>query len=426
MRTSSVSNRNHRARWAAIGAAVAVSLGAGGISIARATSPAGASTFVGTDPCRLLDTRPGEFHIGPDATLGADARISVIARGDVGECTGPTALPATATGLQLNVTPIGATDVTNLRVYPGAGDPPNASNLNPTPDQAPIPNAVTVDLDDDGVFSIYNRFGSVDVAVDVVGYYTDHHHDDRYYTKSMVDQLIADAAPDIDAYTKAESDARYYGRPVVDQLIAAIDAYTRGETDDLLAAKADAHPWSIHIAPSDFETNRWDDGNDDSYGADYWPAVNDGGIFNPAGLAFPDGYYLRAWYGLQLPAAYQAGTDVQVDMRWLPVSNFGSPVFPCESMWSASIPSVSRADAPAFSATTSWEFPGSGPFNTLLPATQAQYDNHVTAETYMIIDGTDLMPGDMVSVELVRDSRPITPDSCAGISITGLEIHEAM
>src|SRR5690606_27714722 len=35
--------RQHRARWAAIGAAVAVSVGAGGFGIVKATSPDGAS-----------------------------------------------------------------------------------------------------------------------------------------------------------------------------------------------------------------------------------------------------------------------------------------------------------------------------------------------------------------------------------------------
>ena len=45
----------HRARWAAIGAAVAVSLGAGGLGIVQATEPDGATAYVPIEPCRLVE-----------------------------------------------------------------------------------------------------------------------------------------------------------------------------------------------------------------------------------------------------------------------------------------------------------------------------------------------------------------------------------
>ena len=49
-----------RSRWAAIGAAVAVSLGTGGLLTASATVSEGErAIFVPITPCRLLDTRPG-------------------------------------------------------------------------------------------------------------------------------------------------------------------------------------------------------------------------------------------------------------------------------------------------------------------------------------------------------------------------------
>ena len=48
-----------RTRWAAIGAAVAVTLGAGGLTMVSASgSPA--SRFVAITPERILDTRAGE------------------------------------------------------------------------------------------------------------------------------------------------------------------------------------------------------------------------------------------------------------------------------------------------------------------------------------------------------------------------------
>lgn len=165
-----------RARWAAIGAAVAVSLGAGSLGIARATSPEGAATYVAITPCRLFDTRSDPaFRIGPHDTLTADAQITVAGWGAQGQCTAPD-LPSGTTGLQLNVTAVGATGPTYLTFFPGDGTRPNASSLNPPPGQPPTPNAVTTRLDGAGRFSVYNRNGAVDVVVDVVGYYVDHQH----------------------------------------------------------------------------------------------------------------------------------------------------------------------------------------------------------------------------------------------------------
>ena len=181
---------NHRARWAAIGAAIAVSAGAGGIGLTHATAPADATAFVPITPCRLVDTRPEAGIGGRTTPLGADEIHTVTATGQQGQCT----LPADAKGLALNVTAVGATDATFLTVWPTGADRPNASALNPAPGQPPAPNAVNTDLNDGGQFSVFNRFGSVHVIADVVGYYTDHHHDDRYYTQAQVDAKLAEAA----------------------------------------------------------------------------------------------------------------------------------------------------------------------------------------------------------------------------------------
>ncbi len=58
-----------RSRWAAVGAAVAVTLGAGGIGLVSATSPADAVAYVPITPCRVADTRPqADFNTGPRNT----------------------------------------------------------------------------------------------------------------------------------------------------------------------------------------------------------------------------------------------------------------------------------------------------------------------------------------------------------------------
>ena len=62
-----------RTRWAAIGAAVAVTLGAGGGSLGQAAIGSGDKpVFVAIEPCRLVDTRPGDNNVGSrDTPLGA-------------------------------------------------------------------------------------------------------------------------------------------------------------------------------------------------------------------------------------------------------------------------------------------------------------------------------------------------------------------
>ncbi|MEO6651556.1 MAG: hypothetical protein ABIP17_02750 [Ilumatobacteraceae bacterium] len=193
-----------RSRWAAIGAAVAVTLGAGGIGLVSATSPAGAAAYVPITPCRVADTRPqAEFNTGPRNTpIGQNETHTVTAHGNNGDCTG---IPTTATGVQLNVTALNATTGTFLTIW-GAGARPDASSLNPGPGQPPTPNAVTSGLTAAGVFSIYNAFGSVNVIVDIVGYYTDHNHDDRYYTETEVNTALGTKANSTDVYTKAQTD----------------------------------------------------------------------------------------------------------------------------------------------------------------------------------------------------------------------------
>ncbi|MEP7114685.1 MAG: hypothetical protein ABI862_15570 [Ilumatobacteraceae bacterium] len=53
-----------RSRWAGIGAAVAVSLGAGGIGFIAHAANSATSSFVSITPCRLFDTRPAPANVG--------------------------------------------------------------------------------------------------------------------------------------------------------------------------------------------------------------------------------------------------------------------------------------------------------------------------------------------------------------------------
>lgn len=235
-----------RTRWAAIGAAVAVTLGAGGLGIANAAIDNGEKpVFVPIEPCRMIDTRAA-------SPLGAQRSLAFDMTTANGDCT---AFPD-ATALSLNVTATNQTAATFLSLVPGelpAGAYNSSSNLNPVPGEPPTPNAVSVDVDN-GQFSIYNNAGSVDIIIDVVGYYQDHHHDDRYYRKAIVDQLIADATPTIDAYTTSETDA----------LIAGLQPAGDYATSDDLGAfygeiSRDEFATIAEIGPFEFDMDCWYD-----------------------------------------------------------------------------------------------------------------------------------------------------------------------
>jgi len=166
-----------RSRWAAVGAAIAVTLGAGGIGLVEADKGSGERPVTVTiDPCRLRDTRPDRGIGGRTTPLGPAEAYTVWGTGPSGNCN----IPGDATGLVLNVTADQASEATNLRLYPTGSSVPTTSNLNPRPGAAPTPNAVTVGLDGSGRFDIRNAKGSVHVIIDVTAYLVHHTHDDRY------------------------------------------------------------------------------------------------------------------------------------------------------------------------------------------------------------------------------------------------------
>ena len=191
-----------RTRWAAIGAAVAVSLGAGGIGLGQAAIGTGDKpVYVALDaPCRLVDTRPASV-IGPKNTpiaAGDAAAYEIQVTGDSGQCTGALAVPADASAVALNVTAIApvatATGRSFFTVYPADASRPGTSNLNFLNGAPPTPNKVDVGLSGDGKIKIYNNEGTAHAAVDIFGYYIDHHHDDRYYTEAESDAALATKA----------------------------------------------------------------------------------------------------------------------------------------------------------------------------------------------------------------------------------------
>ena len=187
-----------RSRCAAFGAALAVTLGYGGLNYAGAiTLRAVGNVFVPMVPCRLFDTRPAPATIGTRARpLTADEEFVAQVTGPNGDCL----LPATSTAVVLNVTAVGPVGDGFLTVWPADAPRPNTSNLNFSSGQAPVANAVTVKLGG-GAIKLVSSASRVDVIADVVGYFEDHNHDDAYKPigsvlgTSVVNTTTATTAP---------------------------------------------------------------------------------------------------------------------------------------------------------------------------------------------------------------------------------------
>jgi subtilisin family serine protease len=124
-------------------------------------SAAAGSTFVPLSPDRLLDTRT----TGGPVAGGATRNLAVAGASGV-------PVPSDATAVVVNVTVTGPTAKSYVTAYPqGASSPPTASNLNFIAGQT-VPNLVTVEVGSGGGVSFFNEAGSVQVIVDLEGYFT--------------------------------------------------------------------------------------------------------------------------------------------------------------------------------------------------------------------------------------------------------------
>ena len=170
MLTDLISSRT--VRRAAVGAVVATAtLTAGAIAVSGASDHE-ELVFVSAVPCRLVDTRPGAANLGPRRAPIAAGEIASFASHAADDGDSACEIPATATALATNVTALRATERTYLTLFATGVTPvPTASNVNVEAGSSPTSNAVTVELSADGELSVRNAFGTVDVIVDVVGWF---------------------------------------------------------------------------------------------------------------------------------------------------------------------------------------------------------------------------------------------------------------
>ena len=212
-----------RSRWAAIGAAVAVTLGAGGLISVGASNDS--SSLVPITPTRVLDTRSGD-RVGSLDTAGASDPYRL-------KITGAAGIPSSGvTAVSLNVTAVETqtNDYSGfLSVYPCASVStvkPDVSNINFGSGQT-VANAVTVPVSTDGHICLY-IYGTAHVLVDANGFYT------------------SATAGAVDAYTKAEADTKLGAKAdqtTVDELETTVgtkaDQTTVGELETTVGTKAD-------------------------------------------------------------------------------------------------------------------------------------------------------------------------------------------
>ena len=122
--------------------------------------PAGGE-FEQVEPARLLDTR-NDSQGEHDEPIGHRSQITQTVTGEHG-------VPEDARAVAVNLTVVDPSNLSHLRVYPTGAERPNAATVN-FPAGLNVNNMVIADVGDDGQITIYNRNGSVDLTIDVVGY----------------------------------------------------------------------------------------------------------------------------------------------------------------------------------------------------------------------------------------------------------------
>ena len=164
-----------RTRWAAIGAAVAVSIGGGGLFMAQAADSTSDSAYHPVTPVRVLDTRTSGAITNGATKLKVEGTINTL-NAD-GTTTSQEVVPSSASAVAINVTVTKGTkngDYGFVKAYPCSATTdaePNASAIN-FENNVDIANALNVTTSSTGEICL-SVYGSANLIVDVAGYYDD-------------------------------------------------------------------------------------------------------------------------------------------------------------------------------------------------------------------------------------------------------------
>lgn len=177
-----------------------------GVRAGAADVPIG-STYVPMVPCRLFDTRPGPDAVGDRLTpLTEEETFTQQVTGTIGNCS----LPGDAVSVAINLTAVNGTAASFLTVAPAGEELPLASTLNWVPGSPPLPNQAVVGLSSAGAIDLFNRFGTVDVLGDVVGYNTEADLEDLH---ERLDEVVTLKADLDEVYTRDVINTIHRGLP---------------------------------------------------------------------------------------------------------------------------------------------------------------------------------------------------------------------
>ena len=179
-------------RWRVFAAAAGISaLAGGGVLLAAPSDPATALAFHTVPTLRVLDTRPAT-QVGTRSTpLGLADSLNLVIPG----------LPDDATAVSVNVTVVDGTEASFLTVFPTGDARPVASTVNWDSAGAEA-NSATVVVHSAHSVTLFNLKGTVNVVVDLLGYYAPSHVGNTvtassaaflYATATSPQTVIADA-----------------------------------------------------------------------------------------------------------------------------------------------------------------------------------------------------------------------------------------
>jgi len=134
-------------------------------------APPSTNSYRPISPVRIADTRSAAS--GGATVDGANVATGRVEAGGIltVPVVGRGGVPAQSVGaVALNVTIVNPTASGHLTVFPSDVVRPNSSNINFAPNQT-VPNMVLSKLGADGSVSLFNANGSVDVIIDVVGWF---------------------------------------------------------------------------------------------------------------------------------------------------------------------------------------------------------------------------------------------------------------
>jgi hypothetical protein len=123
-----------------------------------------------SSPVRICDSRPGNPSGLTGTATQCDGQTIGAGKTLTLQVTGLAGVPADAKAVVINLTGVLPTAPTYLTVFPGPSRP-FASDLNP-PQGGVQANLTVATLSSSGTISIYNSAGSINVVVDVLGWYS--------------------------------------------------------------------------------------------------------------------------------------------------------------------------------------------------------------------------------------------------------------